>query len=101
MLDNLMGKINEAQKKMEETKKKLDNLTVDEEMEGIRIKVTGNREIKNIELPDNFFQNFEKDEAEDLLLTVINRAIQKANDMHDNEMQQTTNGMLSGLPGLF
>ena len=51
-LMGMMGKLKETQKKVEETKKRLDSVLIDEQSNDgkIRITLTANREIKSIDI---------------------------------------------------
>jgi DNA-binding protein YbaB len=99
MFDKLMA----AQQKAEEIKKRLNTISVFGEVEGGAIKVTAtaNRVITGIEIQDEFYKNAEKEEVEELLLTAINKALTKAEEVSDTEMQAATKDMLGGLGGMF
>ena len=48
-LSGMMQKLQDAQQKVEETKKRLDTVLIDEETDGkVKVTVTSNREIKSI-----------------------------------------------------
>lgn len=91
----MMQKLQEMQKQIEESKKKLVDIKVEEEIEGkIKIKANANRVIENVEILDN---SIDKEEMEDYLITVINRVIEKAGNIHDNEMASSARGMIPGM----
>ena len=50
MFGDMMNKLKEAQAKVEETKKRLDTVTMQEKSSDdlLKVTITGNREIKNI-----------------------------------------------------
>jgi DNA-binding YbaB/EbfC family protein len=100
---DFMGKIQEAQKQMEETKKRLSDIVVEEQAEGGLLKVSTdcNLKIKNIEISDTVFQNHDKSELEDLLVVTINKALEKAKQTQEAEMAKVAQGMLPGMGGLF
>lgn len=90
-----MQKLQEMQKQMEASKKKLNDVKVKEFIPGkVKIKANGNREIENIEILD---QEIEMEELEDLLILAINRIIEKASSVHDAEMANSARGMIPGM----
>ncbi len=98
-----MGKIQEAQKQMEETKKQLSNIFVDAEVEGglIKVKADCNLKIVNIDISDQLLQSKDKSEIEDLIIVAINKALEKAKETQEVEMSKVAQGMLPNLGGLF
>jgi nucleoid-associated protein EbfC len=103
MLQDLMGKLQEAQKQMDETKKRLNTIYVDAEAEGGSVKVTANanKRITNITINQELVDEKDKDAIEDLVLTAINRVLEKAEQIYDNEMGNAAKNMLPNIPGLF
>jgi len=103
MLGDFMGKIQEAQKQMEETKKQLSNIFIDAEVEGglVKVKADCNLKIVNIDISDQLFQNKEKSEVEDLIILAVNKAIEKAKETQEVEMSKVAKVMLPNLGGLF
>lgn len=99
MFDKLMA----AQGRAEEIKKRLDTISVLGEVEGGAIKVTAtaNKVITAIEIADSFYQQADKEEVEELLLTAVNKALASADQVSASEMQAATKDMLGGLGGLF
>ena len=100
---DLMGKMQEAQKQMEETKKKLDDIIVEEQVQGGMIKVSANCNLKitNIEISEDLVKSGDKSELEDLLIVALNKVLEKAKQTQETEMQKFAQGMLPGLGGLF
>jgi DNA-binding YbaB/EbfC family protein len=96
---DMMGKLQEAKKLAEEIKRKLDDtlLTVDAAGGDIKVEITGNRQIRNIQIAPAL-QHGDKEQLEELLLTAINKAIEKADKVHEEEMKKAAGGLM---PGLF
>ena len=96
-----MGKMQEAQQQMEETKKRLDGVYVDAEIENGLIKATANANMKltNIAITGELMND--KEALEDLLITVVNKVMEKAKEVQEVEMAKVVQGMLPGLDGLF
>ncbi len=97
---NMMGKLKEAQKKVEETKKRLDTVLIDEESSDNKLKVTitANREIKTIEIHDELLED--KEQLEDYLVLTINKAIQKASKINEAELAAAAKDGLPNIPGM-
>jgi nucleoid-associated protein EbfC len=98
MFQDFLGKLQEAQQKMQEGKKELNNKTVDGEAgEGtVKVTVTGNREVKTISIDNSLLTADRKEELEDLLITALNRALKNAEDLWEDEMKGLAGGMLGG-----
>lgn len=95
---DMMGKLQEMKQKTEEIKLKLDNTILNVEGAGgdIKISLTGNKEIKSISISPAL-QHGNKEELEEHLIVALNMALQKAQEVNDNEMKQVASGMLPGL----
>lgn len=102
MLGDLFSKLQEAQQKIEESKKKLNTITVEAQSTdgSIIVKATANKSITNIEISESFLQKSSKEEVEDSLTITINRALDEASKKGEQEMKEITKGMLPGFPGL-
>lgn len=94
----MMGKVKETQAKMEETKKRLDTVYVDEELEGLKITVTANRTIKNIEIDPSVMED--REELEDLLVVSLNKVLEKAAKINEMELAAVAKDGMPDIPGL-
>ncbi len=96
----MMGKLKETQQKMEEAKNKLNNVLVDEQSSDglLQVTLTANREIKNFKISDELLQD--KEMLEDYLITVLNKAIQKATNVNEAEMAAVAQSGMPNIPGL-
>jgi DNA-binding YbaB/EbfC family protein len=103
MFGDLFGKLQEAQEKMKEGKDRLALITVDGEAGdgAVKVVVTGNREVKSLDIAEHLFDKENKEELEDLLITALNRALKNAENAWDAEMKGVAGGMMGGLGGLF
>ena len=101
MLGDFMGKMQEAQQQMEETKKRLNGVYVDAEVENGLVKATANANMKlsNISIADELLNN--KEDLEDLIITAVNKVMEKAKEVQEVEMSKVAQGMLPNLGGLF
>ncbi len=101
MIGDFMGKMQEAQQQMEETEKRLDGVYVDADVENGLIKVTANANMKltNISIADELLKD--KEALEDLIITAVNKVMEKAKEVQEVEMAKVAQGMLPNLGGLF
>jgi len=99
-ITGMMGKLKEAQQKVEETKKRLDTVLVDENSADDKIKVTltANRTIKSIAIDDSLLNDAE--ELEDYLIITLNKAIGKASKINENEMAVAAKSGMPNIPGM-
>jgi len=100
---DIMGKMQEAQKQMEATKKRLSDIFVENQSEGglIKVKANCNLQITNIEIAPELYTSNDKSELEDLLIVTINKTLEKARETQEVEMSKVAQGMLPNLGGLF
>lgn len=99
-ITGMMGKLKEAQQKVEETKKRLDTVLVDEISADNKIKVTltANRTIKSISIDDSLLNDAE--ELEDYLIITLNKAIERASTINENEMAIAAKSGMPNIPGM-
>lgn len=85
-LMGMMGKLKETQQKIEETKKRLDSVLIDEQSNDglLKVTLTANRTVKSIEIDDSLLED--KEQLEDYLVLVMNKAIQKATAVNEAEL---------------
>ncbi|MBW2960664.1 YbaB/EbfC family nucleoid-associated protein [Mesonia aestuariivivens] len=100
MFGDMMNKLKEAQAKVEETKKRLDTVTMQEKSSDdlLKITITGNREIKNIEIAQELLED--KEQLEDYLILTLNKAIKKASDMNEAELGAAAKDGMPDIPGM-
>lgn len=96
----LMGKLKETQQKVEETKKRLDHVLIDEKSTDglLTVTITANRKIKNITLSDELLQD--KEMLEDYLVNVLNKAIEKATDVNEAELAAVAKDGMPNIAGM-
>ncbi len=96
----MMGKLKETQKKVEETKMRLNSVLVDEESTDglLKITITANREIKNITIADELLKD--KEQLEDYLILGLNNAITKATKVNETELAAVAKEGMPNIPGL-
>ncbi|WGD34415.1 YbaB/EbfC family nucleoid-associated protein [Olleya sp. YS] len=99
-LMGMMGKLKETQQKVEETKKRLDTVLVDEKSNDglLSVTLTANRTIKSITINDALLED--KEQLEDYLILTLNKAIEKATNIHETEVAAVAKDGIPNIPGL-
>jgi DNA-binding YbaB/EbfC family protein len=88
------------QAEMEKVQNELGNKTVSAESGGGMVKATANgkKEIISIEIDNEVVSSGDKEMIEDLVVAAVNKALESANKMAEEEMASVTKGMMP--PGL-
>jgi nucleoid-associated protein EbfC len=96
----MMGKLKETQQKVEETKKRLDFVLIDEKSNDGLLEVTlnANRKIKSITISDDLLND--KEMLENYLVTTLNKAIEKATNVHETELAAVAKEGMPNIPGM-
>ena len=99
-LMGMMGKMKETQQKIEDTKKRLDTVLIDEQSTDglLKVTITANNTIKNISVSDALLED--KEQLEDYLVTIINKAIEKATRVNLTELDAVTKVDMPMIPGM-
>ena len=96
----MMGKLKETQKKVEETKARMNTVLVDEQSADglLKVTLTANREIKSISIDDSLLED--KEQLEDYLILTLNKAIAKATNINEAELAAVAKEGMPNIPGL-
>jgi len=96
----MMGKLKETQAKVEETKKRLSTVIVDESSSDglLKVSLTANREIKSISIADGLLTD--KEQLEDYLILTLNKAIEKATTVNETELAAVAKDGMPNIPGM-
>ncbi len=96
----MMGKLKETQKKVEETKKRLNTVTLEEKSSDglVSVTITANREVKSIVIDDSLLQD--KEQLEDYLILTLNKAIQNATNVNETELAAVAKDGMPNIPGM-
>ncbi len=99
-LMGMMGKIKETQKKVEETKIRLDSVLIEEQSNDglLKVTITANRNIKAIEVAPSLLKD--KEQLEDYLILTLNNAIEKASNINETELSAVAKEGMPNIPGL-
>ena len=103
MIGDMFTKLHEAREKIEESKKKLNEIIVNVEVEdgAIKVKANANKFIQDIEISEEYLKNNDKKSLEELILFAINSALEEAAKKGEIEMKKITKEMLPNFPGLI
>ncbi|MGB6151968.1 MAG: YbaB/EbfC family nucleoid-associated protein [Pricia sp.] len=96
----MMGKLKAAQEKVAATKKRLDRVLLDESSaeDLIKVTITANRHIKQIQVDDSLL--LDKEQLEDYLILTINKAIEKATQVNETELAAVAKEGMPDIPGM-
>lgn len=96
----MMGKLKETQQRMEETKKRLDSVLVDEQSTDglLKVTITANRTIKSVTIDDSLLED--KEQLEDYMILVMNKAIEKATKVNEAELDAVAKMDMPMIPGM-
>ena len=96
----MMNKIKETQKKVEETKLRLNHVLIDEISNDnlLKLTFTANRELKSISIDDKLLED--KEMLEDYLIITINKAIKNASKINETELAAAAKDGLPNIPGM-
>ena len=99
-ISGMMGKLKEAQQKVEETKQRLNHVLIDEvSSEGkVKITVTANREVKAINIDESLLNDAE--ELEDYLVLTLNKALKRAGEVNEQELAIAAKSGMPNIPGM-
>ncbi len=99
-LMGMMGKLQETQQKIEETKARLDTVLVDEQSNDglLKVTLTANRTIRSITVDDSLLED--KEQLEDYLVLTLNKAIEKATAINDAELAAAAKDGMPNIPGM-
>ncbi len=95
MFGDMMEKLQKMQQSVAESKAKLDNISVETEVEGIKVRMNGNRKLIDLQIPDIMMDD--KEDLQDLLLTAFNKTLEKADKVNEAEMASSAKGLIPGL----
>jgi DNA-binding YbaB/EbfC family protein len=99
-MQNMMKQIQKMQSDMAKVQAELENKIVTEESGGGMVKATANgkKEIVSIVIDEEIAKSGDKEMLEDLVVAAVNKALQTAGKMAEDELANVTKGMIP--PGL-
>ena len=99
-LMGMMGKLRETQQKIEDTKQRLNTVLIDEQSSDgtLKVTLTANRTIKSLSIDDSLLED--KEQLEDYLILVLNKAIEKATKVNEDELDAVAKMDMPMIPGM-
>ena len=96
----MMNKLKEAQKKVEETKERLNTVLLDESSNDnkLSVTITANRTIKSLRIDDELLED--KEMLEDYLILTLNKAIEMASKVNEAELAAIAKEGMPNIPGM-
>ncbi len=104
-MQGMMKQIQKMQAEMERVQNELGNKTVSADSGGGIVKATANgkKEIISVEIDNEIMNSGDKEMLEDLVVAAVNKALEAAGRMAEEEMGNVTKGMIPpgmNIPGL-
>ena len=101
-LSGMLKQVQKMQEKMQEVQNELENKFITEESGGGMVKVTANGKLQvtKIMIEKEVIAPDDPEMLEDLILAAVNKAIDSAQKMAQDEMQKATTGLMPNIPGL-
>jgi len=104
-MQGMLKQVQKMQAEMQRVQGELSNMTVTEEAGGGMIKATanGSKEIISVEIDPQVIEKEEKEILEDLVVAAVNKALESATKLSEEEMAKVTKGMIPpgmNIPGL-
>ena len=104
-MQGMLKQVQKMQAEMQKVQGELANMTVTAEAGGGMIKAiaNGSKEIISVEIDPQVIEKEEKEILEDLVVAAVNKALESANKLAEEEMGKVTKGMIPpgmNIPGL-
>ncbi len=95
---DMLEKLQHLKQQSEASKEKLNNTLVSEDAGGglIRVTLNGNRELKGLEINAEL-NDLDKSDLEDLLTVAFNRALEKVNNLNEQEVMSSARNLFPGM----
>ena len=96
----MLGKLKETQEKVKATKERMNNVILEEQSPDqlLKVSITANRTIKSITIDNRLLQD--REQLEDYLILTLNKAIEKATTINENELASVAKEGMPNIPGM-
>jgi DNA-binding YbaB/EbfC family protein len=104
-MQGMLKQVQKMQAEMEKVQQELANKTVSEESGGgiVKAVVNGKKELVSLEIDNEIITGGDKEMLEDLVVAAVNKALESAGKMAEEELSSVTRGMIPpglNIPGL-
>lgn len=96
----MLGKLQESQQRIEEAKKRMSNEFLEEKSSDdlLKVCVSKNGRIKEIEINNDLLED--KEQLIDYLILTLNKALEKAQNQYDSELEKVAKQGMPSIPGM-
>lgn len=100
-MNNIMGKIQEAQANLKKAQDNLVNITTSAESGAGMVKVTvnGHRKIINLSIDTDILKKEDQEMVQDLVIAATNKALEEIEIKIKEALKASTNGIIPNIPG--
>lgn len=97
----MMGKIKEAQQKIQEAQNKLGDITVESEAGAGMVKATvnGHKQVVDLQIDKSLLKPEDEEMLRDLVIAAVNKGIVEAEEKAKEEIKKSTEGLIPDIPG--
>ena len=98
-MQEMMAKLQEMQGAVEDSKKRLETICVKgDAFDGkIRFVMDGNRQLQDLFIDDELYNNTSKEDIIEQLVLAFNKAVKNADHVNEGELKNTTFNMMPGM----
>ncbi len=98
----MFGNIKEVEAKLKEAKENLGNITVEGDAGAGLVKATANgkKQLIKVEIDKSLLNDGDLDMLNDLIVAAANKALSNAEELANEELKKSTQGILPNIPGM-